>query len=132
VQAKDGPKVSVGVVHFLTQKTIDVENRPNANKDMQAAALKFCQDKGDGAALAFIGGDVNLDDYNKNVWGTDQIITAWDSLKKYPSTHGSRTIDVISRYKPDNTRFVQATSYPDSKLSLHTDHYLIDAWVEVT
>jgi hypothetical protein len=122
-----GPKVSVGVCHFLTQQSMDAQGA--TNKPLQDAALNFCADKGSGGNLAFINGDVNMNDETKNVWGTSKIVTCWDELRKWPATHeGSPgTIDVISRYDPDGGTFTKGAVIGDDTVNLATDHRLIQA-----
>jgi len=128
LQPKDTatPRISVGSMHFLTSKSSEQE--PNANSQLQAAALKFAQDKGK-SGLVFLNADTNMSDQSRNVWGTSQIVTAWDELGKWPGTieTGARnTIDVISRYG-SGTRFTAARRYTDADVPLYTDHQLIEA-----
>lgn len=128
------PWVSLGSVHFLTQNSIDAGPPGTSNKPLQDGALEWCQAKGSDGKIAFINGDVNMNDKAKNVWSTDQIVTCWDELGKWPDTHEggpTSTIDVISRYKPDGAKFTSAQAVPDSEANLSSDHKLIQAKVKV-
>jgi len=55
-------------------------------------------------------------------------------LKKWPDTHeggADSTIDVISRFADDPTRFTSAKALSDADVKMNSDHKLIQAWVKV-
>ena len=120
-------EVAVGAVHYLTA------DRPDSgkNSDLKAACRKWANDQANLGRLAFVNGDVNIDDQKKDVFG-GVLVTSWDELGKYPTTidyHMVRTIDLISRRGDDSTRFLSGRAYSDADLDLYSDHLLIEALV---
>jgi hypothetical protein len=96
---------------------------------MSLQIARFLQDKAEGAKVAFIGGDTNQDDATQNP-RPSKWTTIWDELKKYPSTLGDRTVDIIASYDEDGR--VKAKSGRVIPLGLHSDHKTIEAVYEVT
>jgi hypothetical protein len=88
-------------------------------------------DLGEGSALAFYGGDQNIEDSKADTFFGGDVTSCWDELKKYPGT-GHGTIDVIATYDRDTrVRCLSADSFTDKELFLHTDHYLVEATYQI-
>jgi len=127
------PQISVGVCHYITQNTMDHHPDQN-NEELKDECRRWAKEKGSGDALAFVHGDVNMDDAKKNVFGGEGLTTCWDELQKWPDTHeggADSTIDVIARLTDDPTKFTSAKALSDADLKLNSDHKLIQAVVKV-
>ena len=97
-------------------------------KKIAAAVVAAIVHFGAGTALAFYSGDQNMKDEVTDTFYGGRATSCWDELKKYPPTHGIRTIDVIASYDWDGrVRCVSARSFTDKQLFLYTDHYYIQA-----
>lgn len=129
-------KISVVCSHYPTK------GKPEAKDPAKRVNLKWTTlmgktiskkivDLGEGAALCFYGGDQNIEDKLSDSFFGGPVTSCWDELRKYPGT-GHGTIDVIATYDRDTrVRCVQADSYTDKELFLHSDHWLIDATYEI-
>ena len=122
--------VTMGSVHYLTQRSIDagkVNNQPLAD-----GIAAWGADKGKGKRLALINGDWNLDDERRDVFLGKPFTTSWDELGKHPATHGvsktrGSTIDACASYNADRrVKAKSARSLDDSDLQLHSDHFAIE------
>ena len=122
-------KIAVASMHLLTEKSLEQE--PHANEKLQDAAVQWAKNHG---PLAFVNADTNMNDKQKNVWGSGALTTCWDELGKYPDTLAGgpdATIDVLSRLTSGPTKFTAANRYKDDQFRLNADHYLISGTVRV-
>lgn len=133
---RDLGKISVIASHFPTKGRPDgdAEYRKNLKwtqlmaKEIGAKAREL----GKGKALCFYGGDQNIVDQRNDTFFNEPLVTCWDELKKWPNT-GHGNIDVIARYKHDGrVKFVKASAFTDKQFFLHSDHYLVEAVVQIT
>jgi hypothetical protein len=118
--------VTVGSVHYLTQRSIKATGQSNA--PLAAGIAAWGRAKGKGKALVFINGDMNMDDARRDVFMGKPFTTCWDELKKWPGTHGTKargsTIDVSASYDADGrVKAKGAAVLDDSDLRLATDHF---------
>jgi hypothetical protein len=123
--------VTMGCVHYLTARSMKASG--TTNEPLARGLAAWGRDKGKGKAIAFVGGDFNMDDANRDVFLGKPFTTCWDELRKYPATYGTskargRTIDVIASYDADRrVKAKAARVLDDSDLRLNTDHFLIEA-----
>lgn len=128
--------ITVLAAHYLTK------GRPNAkdpaygvnlaaNQALAHAIDDLARASAKGSALAFYGGDQNIDDRRDDTFLGGGFVSIGDELRKWPNT-GHGPIDVIARWRRDGrVKPVAWDVYPDSELKLHTDHYLIEATYDV-
>ena len=125
--------VSVGAGHYLT-KGQSPEGQPIKGVDHYEWNKKFtkvigdwARDHGKGKALAFYGGDQNIQDRANDTFMGQPLTSAWDELKKWEST-GHGTIDVIASYNGDGRVAAQAArALDDKEFFQHSDHFVIEA-----
>lgn len=124
--------LSLGAVHYVTNGGAGAALKKKLDADYAKVINTWSKAHGKGSALAFITGDVNLSDKTNDVFkGLANMSTCWDDLKKWPNT-GHGNIDIIARYKGDGrVKFVGAKVLDDKALFLNTDHFLIEATVEI-
>lgn len=116
-------KLTTAVAHWITR-----DHEPDRHRDndrLSDAVAELLEAKAAGSALGFFAGDTNVDDQHDRLFPGHRFTTCWDELRKYPDTHGRRTIDVIGSYDAD-TR-VRAVSARVVPLDLHTDHRTVQA-----
>lgn len=125
--------VTVGSVHFLTQRSI--RGSGHTNQPLIDGIAKWGRDKGAGKALVVINGDVNLNDQRLDVFKGKPFKTVWDELRKWPGTHNTKdsgTIDISASYDHDGRVSAKsAQALDDSQLRLGTDHFMILATYRV-
>ncbi len=127
-------KVTVAGAHYPTK------GRPDAKEPLYRRNLRWTRlaakmigqllgKKAEGKALGFYGGDQNIVDKSNDTFFGQPLTTCWDELKKYPKTHPKAgNIDVIATYDSDGrVACVGARAMDDSVMSLHADHFLIEA-----
>lgn len=128
---KDLGEMRDAAVHYVTRRTPD----SNATNRRYAKAIgDWGREKGKGDRLAFISGDMNLDDEHLDVFFGQPFTTCWDDRKKWPNTApGTGTIDVVARYNGDARvgKAVAVKVYKDDELPLHGDHFLVAARYEI-
>lgn len=127
--------VTLGVSHYLTKGRTRSQTPPgpnnhfDLNEKYQAAVEKWATEHGAGTALVFWGADTNQIDRITDV--APGLVTCWDELKKWPNT-GHGNIDVIARGAGDTrSKFVRARVLDDSALFMNTDHFVLEAWVDI-
>lgn len=134
-------RISLGAFHGLTKARfhgMERRHKPGDPVDHRAQNMKlgralgrWATREGKGQALAFVGGDSNLNDKKDDVFFGGPLTTCWDELKSWPNT-GHGCIDVIASYDKDGrVSCKRARSFNDRQLHLHTDHFLIRATYEV-
>lgn len=124
--------ISVVGSHYPTKGKPDAK-RPGMRVNLRWTKLmgqeisKKIADLGDGAALAFYGGDQNISDKHNDTFFGGPVTTCWDEIKKWPNT-GHGNIDVIASYDRDTrVSCIGARAFDDKALFLYSDHYLIEA-----
>jgi hypothetical protein len=126
LKAGDVGDITVGVSHFLTDKTEDRTGQ--SNTPLLEGIAAWGQRMGKGRALVLFNADVNADDKPNDVFGGKPFTTCWDELGKWPDTHGRRTIDVSASYDRDGRVAAKsARVLTDSDIHLFTDHFMIEA-----
>lgn len=90
--------------------------------------------KGQGARLVFGSADTNVDDDGDGPHASVRplmdagLVSCWDDAGKHPGTLGSRTVDVVYRYRPDKrVHFHDARVLPKR----NSDHRAIQASYDV-
>jgi len=129
--------VSVAAAHYLTKgaspegQPIKGINHYQWNTVLAKEIGDWARDHGKGKALAFYGGDQNIQDRNNDTFRGQPLTSAWDELKKWEST-GHGTIDVIASYNGDGRVAAQAArSLDDKEFFQHSDHFVIEAEFKV-
>lgn len=129
VDAPGLPQIVFGTSHWVTNPS---HNRGDEQQQSTEAFKKFIAKVGAGKRLAFLSGDMNLDDQKVSPLSPD-ITTCWDEIKKWPPTHGgprSGTIDVVASYDLDQqVKCVHAQTFRAPKQ--FKDHYDVVATYEI-
>lgn len=128
--------VNVLCSHYPTKGRPNVKN-PEYSRNLKwtrklAEAIGAKTEKvGAGKALVFYGGDQNIVDRFADTFFGQPLTSAWDELKEWDNT-GHGNIDVIASFDRDKrVKAKQVEAYPDKKVFLNTDHYLIEAVYEI-
>lgn len=120
--------ISVLSSHYATKGDPFRDPHPNleVNKKIAAAVGRRIKLLGEGANLAFYGGDQNILDRNSDTFFGQPLTSSWDELRKYESTgHGG--IDVIASYDGDvRVKALSVAAFNDKELFLNSDHYLVE------
>lgn len=122
-----------GAVHPLTFGGAGQAWKEKSDDLHAAVCAEWIKKHGKGKAIAFLGGDWNLNDRKNDLtqgkWGG---VSCWDELKTWPNT-GHGNIDAVLRSTSDTRvlRFVSARVLTDARLPLATDHFLTEVKVEV-
>lgn len=132
-ETADLGRIAVSAAHYLTggrapgkQSIHGKLNHYLLNLQLARAIGAWARAQGRGKNLAFYQGDQNIYDRLADTFFGEPLVTSWDELEKWPGT-GHGNIDVIARYKRDGrVTAVQARAYNDTKVPLHSDHFLID------
>jgi len=130
-------KLSVIGSHYPTKGRPDAKNpigRRNLSttRKMGREISKLMLELGDGAALAFYGGDQNMVDKNNDTFAAGPVISCWDELEKWPLTAPFGNYDLIARLVKDRrVKCLRARAYNDKDMFFHTDHFLIEAKYEI-
>lgn len=133
---EDLGRVSVLAGHFLTKGRPDAKDpayRVNASHNTRLARAIADEAKrcAKGNALAFYGGDNNINDRTDDAFIVDGFTSVSDELGKWPNT-GHGPIDVIGTWDKDGrVKALRWAAFPDRAFPLHTDHFLVEAVVEV-
>lgn len=129
-------RLSVLAGHFLTK------GRPGAkdpayrvhvpeNTRLAQAIADEARRCAKGSALAFYGGDNNIDDRHDDAFIVEGFTSLSDELGKWPNT-GHGPIDVIGTWDKDGrVKALRWAAFPDRELPLHTDHLYVEGVVEV-
>lgn len=129
-------RVSVFAAHFLTKGrpgAKDPAYRVNAehNTRLAQAIADEARRVAKGSALAFYGGDNNINDRTDDPFIVSGFTSVADELKRWPNT-GHGPIDVIGTWDADGrVKALRWAAYDDSEFPLATDHYYTEAVVEV-
>lgn len=127
---KFGP-IAVAAGHYLTNGR---PGQPNHRLNLEYAETigKWFEKEGKGAAIAFYGGDQNVPDrLYDTFFGKAEATSSWDELGKWQNT-GHGNIDIIASYDRDGrVKAKKVRALNDKKLFLHTDHFLVEANMEV-
>lgn len=118
--------VTVGSVHYLTQRSIDATGK--SNQVLADEIEKWGREKGRGKALVFCQGDMNMNDAKRDTFLGAPFRSCWDELGKWPGTtergkkHGA-TIDLSASYNADGRVSAKsARVLADTDLRLAADH----------
>jgi hypothetical protein len=125
-----GP-VRVAAVHYVTKHT---PGSAATNRRYADAIGAWAQKMGRGERIAFVLGDMNMDDQHTDVFFGQPIATCWDDRKKWPNTAPKAgTIDVIARYTKDSRvgKCAAVKVWKDDELPLHGDHFLVVARYDI-
>jgi hypothetical protein len=120
--------VCVGSAHYVTKGGNPDAPNWNLNKKFGPKIDNWAKNHGEGSNIVFYGGDQNTRDDKRDTFHGACMVSSWDELKKWPTTHGSNCIDVIAHKAGDSA--VTATKsrhWSDGDLKLFTDHLLIEA-----
>lgn len=129
-------RISVLAGHFLTKgrpEASDPAYRVNAplNTKLAQAIADEARRCAKGSALAFYGGDNNINDRTDDAFIVKGFTSVSDELRKWPNT-GHGPIDVIGTWDADGrVKALRWHAFPDAELPLATDHYYCEAVVEV-
>jgi hypothetical protein len=143
----EGNDVTVHGDHWVTGYRLDrtpgQEHRRERKHDAQTQALiaRVIQ-HGKGTRLSFWAGDTNVDEERDQGWDPDAfhaqtteagLVSVFDELGEYPSTHGNRTIDVIGSYDPDKrvSALRVKVGAKGNTPERHSDHRIVDAWYRI-
>jgi hypothetical protein len=131
-ETPDGYRVTLHIAHWIT----DAPTRTRVEKrHLQSAVMADrVAFHGRGGRLSFWMGDTNEDEGSR--WeGEVQrpltragLVSIYDDLHQYPSTHGRRTIDVIGRYARDGRVHPESVRVGPRR---HSDHRQVDAVYQV-
>lgn len=120
-------RISIGAAHLLTKGRRPGDPNYRLNRRFSDAFRQWVIDAGQGAGLAFYGGDQNIPDRKMDTFMGAPLTSAWDELGRYENT-GHGCIDVIASYDRDGrVSAVKARALSDRELHLHTDHFLVEA-----
>lgn len=97
-------EVTVHVAHWITDS--DTERRDDKREQQSDAMVERVRLHGQGKALSFWMGDTNDDERKpkgdvQKVLTRGHLVSIYDALDKYPSTHGKKTLDVIGHFDAD-------------------------------
>lgn len=116
----------VGKMTFFAAHNVKADRPSDQLRYMKAYGVA-AQSAAAGNRLAFMGADGNRDDRKKDPAFGNGFISCWDDLGRYPGT-GHGTIDYIFRWKNDGrVKIESARSFDDNEMSLHMDHFYIEA-----
>lgn len=133
---KDLGRVSIASAHYLTGAKSPKSPYWEWNQKLAEAIGDWAREQGKGPALVFYGGDQNMaDDKNAEPQGDtffgENLTSTWDELKKWENT-GHGVIDVIATYNKDGrVKALNTTTLNDREFPLHTDHFFVEAVIEV-
>lgn len=123
--------ITLGSGHPLTQGRKPGDPNFGLNLRYADAIGAWGRDKGAGRALVFYSGDQNKSDRTGDTFHGEPFTSAWDELHKYEDT-GHGNIDVLASYNKDSrVRWQSVNALNDREVFLHTDHYLVEARVEI-
>lgn len=97
------------------------------NKVIARGVTKWAEKYGKGDDLVFFGADYNIDVEHTDPFFGGPLTVCWKDIKKYPATHGKRTIDGPARYDRDLRvkPCVAAVAYNDKQFFLNGDHHIV-------
>lgn len=124
--------INVASVHYPTGGPRPGDPNYKINRRYARKLQEWMREVGVGTDLAFANGDFNMND-KKLDWSFGGTFTSMaDELKKYPPTHGKRTIDGLNSYNKDGRVSAKRMAVlPDSRLHLFADHNVCRGWWEV-
>lgn len=130
---EDIGETSVGAAHYLT-KGRTPKNQPikgidhyEWNRKLAVAIGDWARKHGKGKALAFYGGDQNINDRTDDTFFGQPLTSAWDELNRYENT-GHGVIDVIASYDADGRVEAKAVrALDDKEFFQHSDHFVVEA-----
>lgn len=137
-----GSRVSVASSHYLTggrspsAGPVKGVDHWEWNETLARAIGDWFREAGRGRNLAFYGGDQNMSDKKNDAPQGDtffgaNVTSVQDELKKWEGT-GHGPIDVIATYNKDGrVSALKVTVLDDKEFHLHTDHFLVEALVNV-
>lgn len=124
------PGGNVVTVHEAHWITFGGGNRQEERAEQSEAMVERVQLHGKGRRLSFWMGDINEDE-EKRPQGAVQkpltrgkLVSVYDALDKYPSTHGNRTIDVVGHYDADGRVTPEKVAVGKVR---NSDHKKVDA-----
>jgi len=116
-------KVSVACCHYLLQGSKPGDVNYALNKKIATTIGDWGKKAGAKAALAFYGGDQNIQDRSLDTFLGAPFTSLADELGKYEST-GHGQIDVIASYNHDGrVKGKYWRALDDKEFPLNTDHY---------
>lgn len=122
-----------GSVHPLTHRGAGKDLKALTDDEHAEVCAAWVAEHGKGRALAFLGGDWNLNDRRNDLTqGKWEGVSCWDETQDWENT-GHGNIDAILRSVADTrvTKFVSAKALDDKDLHLFTDHFLTVVVVEI-
>lgn len=102
-------RVTVAEAHWLTGATTNMKRRKE-HLEMTNVLSDIMKRHAKGDRLGFFMGDVNVEDednsryannWNEVVFQDKNLLTICDELKKWPPTHGDKTLDIIGSWQND-------------------------------
>lgn len=129
-------RVTVLACHYPTKGdpgARDPARRVNVDENRALARVigEIAREEGKGRDLVFYGGDQNIVDRVSDTFFGEPLTSTWDELGKWAGT-GHGNIDVIATYDHDKrVKAISSRALDDSEFKLHTDHWLVEAVIEI-
>lgn len=128
----------VGRVCYIVWHTNPADNRADrhaTNVIINTGVASLTRRKGKGSRIVFASCDDNVDDATDNHPSASTaplrqagMVSCWDERGQWPNTLGSRTVDVIWRYRPDARVHLTAARRLPRR---HSDHAPIEAVYDI-
>lgn len=105
------------------------------NLRINRGAAALVKRKGKGPRVVFASADTNVDDHGDGARSSTKplrdagLVSCWDEAGKHPGTLGSRTVDVVYRYRPDARVQLAGVHLLPRR---HSDHRALMALYEVS
>lgn len=123
--------ITIGAGHYLTGGRTPKDPNYHHNVRYADSIGAWGREKGKGRGLVFYHGDQNIVDAKQDTFFGEPFTSTWDELKKFENT-GHGNIDVLASYNKDRrVRWQSINALNDREVFLHTDHYLVEARVEI-
>lgn len=128
--------VNIGAAHYITGGRQKGSNEWELNEKLGKKITSWARRVGKGRALVFYGGDQNMldranDEPQGDTFFGGPLTSTWDELRKWQNT-GHGNIDVIATYNRDGrVKALRTFVLDDSRFHLFTDHFLVEAVLEV-
>lgn len=129
--------VSLVWAHWLSKQ--DVPERAHQNMKLTRAVCAEVKHLGQGTNIVFWGGDINWDEDDPTpdtpgaVLKQSGLISIFEELNKPDlPTHGTRTIDLIGSYAPDNRVSAHKVKvWNDREEFTNIDHNQVSGWYAI-